>query len=86
MTQTIYHSHKDKYLDLFEKFMTYISVYKTDVEIPKNANIVMFDYGDENFSRYSVTVRQRLRSKNKHVVEVTRTGSKDLPWMISAAL
>ena len=85
--KTNYYQYTDKYLDLLEKFMFYSNAYKSNIDIPNKANIVIFDDGDKIFSTYSLKVLRNLRNKGeKNIVEVTRTGSKIVPWRISKAL
>jgi len=80
----IYFKHTEKYLDLLEGFMNYITTYRTDITIPDQANLVFFDAKDINFSNYSLNILKKLIQKNeKNIVEVTKTGSKTIPWRVS---
>ena len=80
----IYLKHTEKYLDLLEGFMNYITIYRTDITIPDQANLVFFDAKDNNFSNYSLNILKKLLNKNeKNIVEITKTGSKAIPWRVS---
>lgn len=85
--QNYYLRHTEKYLDLLELFMTYLTVHKTELEIPQKANIVIFDASDRKFSKYSLRVLKNLISKGeRNIVEVTRTGIRPIPWRISKTI
>lgn len=85
--QNIYLRHTQKYLDLLERFMSYITVYKTNLVIPNKANIVIFDATDRGFSDYGLRVLNKLKERNeKNIVEVTKTGSKIMPWKIAQTI
>lgn len=87
MTRSDYIQHTDKYLGLLEKFMLYLNVYKPNVELPNKANIVIFDTTDKKFSNYSLKMLQKLiKKQEQNIVEVTRTGSKVIPWRISKTI
>lgn len=87
MTKNLYNIHTEKYLDLIERFMFYLTTHKSDLELPQKANIVIFDVDDKNFSTYSLRVLKNLKDRReKNIVEVTRTGSKVLPWKVSRAI
>jgi hypothetical protein len=87
MTKVQYNKHQDKYLSLFEKFMDYVSLYNTNINIPKNAHLVFYDSDDAEFSKYTLSVIDRLvKQDTKNIVEVTKTGWKQRPWRVSKFL
>jgi len=84
-----YHKHIDKYLELLEQFSNYITVHKLDKmgELPKESTIVLFDEKDIDFSAYSnLVLKNLLKKKTKNILEVRKTGIKELPWKISTPI
>jgi hypothetical protein len=82
-----YYLFTSRYLDLLEKFMFYMTNYKTNFELPNRSNIVFFDDNDRDFSNYSLKVLNRLKDrKETNIIEVTRTGSKTRPWRVASTL
>lgn len=83
----LYFKYTERYLNLLENFMNYITVHKTDLKLPSKANIIIFDAKDKELSEYSLRVLNHLmKKKEKNIVEVTKTGSKTVPWRISKSL
>lgn len=87
--KTIYHKHINKYLELFNQFSNYMTLYKLDKldKLPQEANIVIFDDTDEKLSSYSTYLLKRMmESKTPNIIQVRKTGEKDLPWQLSTPI
>ena len=84
--KTIYYKFSDRYLDLLNEFFNYLTIYKLEVleTFPKESNIVIFDEKDRGFSSYSNKVlKNLLKSKAPHILEVRKTWQKGFPWKVS---
>lgn len=84
--KTVYFKHSEKYLKLVGQFFNYVSLYKLDTltNLPKEANIVVFDENDKELSTYSYYLLKKLMvNKTPNIVQVRKTGEKKLPWEIS---
>ena len=76
--------YTDKYLKLLEAFTAYFNIYKSNLDLPRNANIIIFDSTDSEFSTNSLKkLNYLIKKKDTNIVEVTKTGSRSIPWRIS---
>jgi hypothetical protein len=85
MKPVAHRNFQKEYLELFERFMNYLTLYKSDVALPHNASIIFFDQHNDKLSKYSLWLQSKLLEKDPKtpIIEVTKTGSKRIPWRIA---